>query len=150
MAVSATSKALLGAAGYSTKWHQKRIHRKLDDRDDVMDEALEIIESYDPTVLPLIEKIVGISGSKGATMGGVTFHIGGVGCTSASTITLAVGGTSIALDTPGADTVAVSSAGLTALNALIDAGTTTTGSILAVYLRVDNVLCPPFTFTVVS
>lgn len=150
MAVSALSSALKGASSYATKWHTKRIHRKLDDRDDVLDEALQIIESHDTSALPLISAITGLSGSKAATITAVTFGIGGAGCTSASTITLVVGSSSIALDTPGSNTVAVAAAGITALNTLIDDAGTTVGTLLPIYLRVDGVLCPVVTLLVAS
>ena len=141
MAVSATSKALLGAAGYSTKWHQKRIHRKLDDRDDVLDEALQIIESHDASALPRITGIASLSlASSTNSSTGVSFTIGGAGCTAASTATLVMGATTVAVScgtnvvTPDADAD---------VEAVMDAGST--GTILPVYLTVDGVLCPVLT-----
>lgn len=148
MAVSATAKSLINADSYSTKWHQKRIHRKLDDRDDVLDEALQIIESHDTSALPLISSISGLNGSQAATVSAVSFAVGGAGCTSTSTITLVVGSTSIALDTPGTNTVAVAAAGVTALDTLVDAASV--GDIVPIYLRVDGVLCPVVTLSVIA
>jgi len=148
MAVSATAKSLINADSYSTKWHQKRIHRKLDDRDDVLDEALQIIESHDTSALPLISSISGLNGSKAATVSSVAIAVGGAGCTSASTITLVVGSASIALDPPGTNTVAVAAGGVTALDTLFNSAAV--GDILPIYLRVDGVLCPVVTLSVIA
>ena len=148
MAVSALSTSLKGADSYSTKWHQKRIHRKLDDRDDVLDEGIQILESHDPSVLPLISSITGLNGSKAATVSAVSIAVGGAGCDSDSTITLVVGAASIALDTPGTNTVDVAAAGVTALDTLVNSATA--GDILPIYLRVDGVLCPVVTLSVIA
>lgn len=141
MAVSATAKSLLNADSYSTKWHQKRIHRKLDDRDDVLDEALQIIESHDASALPRITGIANLSlASSSNSSTSVSFTIGGAGCTATSTATLVMGATTVAVScgtnavTPDADAD---------VEAVMDAGST--GTILPVYLTVDGVLCPVLT-----
>ena len=150
MAVSATAKSLINADSYSTKWHQKRIHRKLDDRDDVLDEALQILESHDTSALPLITKVEGLVGSKASTITAVTFTVGGASCDADSTITLTVGGVTIGLDTPGTGTVAVSAAGITALNTFVDDPSTAVDTMVPVYLRVDGVLCPVISLYIMS
>jgi hypothetical protein len=146
MAVSASSTALKSAAGYSNKWHQKRIHRKLDDRDDVLDEALQLIEEHDTSVFPVVTAITGFSTSKGS--GGTSsgaLSVGGAGCTASSTVTLTIGATDVDV-TPGTNTVAVDT------DADVDAvmAAATVGDHLPVYLRVDGVLCPVLTLKVTT
>ena len=141
MAVSATAKSLINADSYSTKWHQKRIHRKLDDRDDVLDEALQILESHDASALPFISSATGIDlASSTNASASVTFVIGGAGCTAASSATLVVGATSVDV-TAGTNEVTVDTDG--DFQAVMNAGSA--GNILPVYLRVDDVLCPALT-----
>jgi hypothetical protein len=149
MAVSATAKSLINSDSYSTKWHQKRIHRKLDDRDDVLDEALQIIEEHDPSAFPHISNVACnvASGSTGyndiSETGGtfiLTFTVGGAGCTAASTITCVVGSQAATLVTPGANTVACTIPDMAdwAVSPAAD-------TLVPVYLRVDGVLCPVMT-----
>jgi hypothetical protein len=154
MAVSATSKALLGAAGYSTKWHQKRIHRKLDDRDDVVDEALQLIEEHDATVFPVIKEIlpsqaIATYSSVGSTTTfTLTFSIGGTGCTATSAVTCVIGGESLAAGkvVPGTNSVVVTiTDGLAGFTA-----TPTALSLVPIYLRIDNVLCPVLCFQAIA
>lgn len=141
MAVSATAKSLINADSYSNKWHQKRIHRKLDDRDDVLDEALQIIESHDASALPRITAIANLSlASTSNSSTGCAFTIGGAGCAAASTATLVIGSTAVDV-TCGTNSVEPD---LDAdVEAVMDAGST--GTILPVYLTVDGVLCPIIT-----
>lgn len=140
MAVSATAKSLINADSYSTKWHQKRIHRKLDDRDDVLDEALQIIESHDAAALPFISSATGIDLASSSNASVPVFAIGGAGCTAASSATLVVGSTSVDV-TAGTNEVTVDTAG--DFQAVMNAGSA--GDILPLYLRVDDVLCPAIT-----
>ena len=152
MAVSATSKALLGAAGYSTKWHQKRIHRKLDDRDDVIDEALEIIEDFDTSVYPYISAIVGLAGreytfnASGAI--GFEVHVAGKGLAATDTVTAVLGGV-----TAGTVTIDVSASKVTlsfaggAAAFTYNGGTSAAGDIVPLYVRVNNVLLPTINIT---
>jgi len=140
MAVSATAKSLINADSYSTKWHQKRIHRKLDDRDDVLDEALQILESHDASALPFISSATGIDLSSSGNSSTPVFAIGGAGCSASSSATLVVGSTSVDV-TAGNNEVTVDTA--TDFRAVMDAGSP--GNILPVYLRVDDVLCPALT-----
>lgn len=145
MAVSATAKSLINASSYSNKWHQKRIHRKLDDRDDVLDEALQILESHDTTALPVISSATGIdSSATGNASTSVTFAIGGAGCTATSSATLVVGATSVDV-TAGTNEVTVDTDG--DFQAVMNAGSA--GDILPVYLRVDDVLCPVITLLLI-
>ena len=142
MAVSATAKSLVNADSYSTKWHQKRIHRKLDDRDDVLDEALQILESHDASALPFITSATGIDLASTGNASGptVAFAIGGAGCTAASSATLVVGSTSVDV-TAGTNEVTVDVDA--DFQAVMNAGSA--GDILPLYLRVDDVLCPVLT-----
>lgn len=146
MAVSATAKSLINADSYSTKWHQKRIHRKLDDRDDVLDEALQILESHDTSALPRITSITGFStstGSGGTSSG--TLTVGGAGCSATSTVTLTIGATAVDV-TAGDNEVTVDT------DADVDAvmAAATAGDFLPVYLVVDGVLCPPMSLLVTT
>lgn len=150
MAVSATSVALQGAANFSTKWNTKRIHRKLDDRDDVLDEALQLLEEHDTSVFPVVTKIAGLDLSIGsAAASAVQFTIGGAGCTATSTVTLTVGAATIAA-TPGTNVVDVDAGplGIVALNAVVSGGAVS--DLVPVYLRIDGVLCPTLTFALLA
>lgn len=147
MAVSATAKSLINADSYSTKWHQKRIHRKLDDRDDVLDEALQIIESHDTAALPYISAFSGATDYDSVSQTGgtalLTIAIAGAGCTAASTVTCIVGTESIGSGSiaPGTNEVQVT------IPDMGDWGTTpAAGDLVPVYLRIDGVLCPVITF----
>lgn len=141
MAVSATAKSLINADSYSTKWHQKRIHRLLDDRDDVLDEALQILESHDASALPRITGITGLSlASSTNASADVTFSIGGSGCEATDTVTLVIGSTTLAV-TVAANSVEITTDG--DITTLLDAGSA--GTILPVYLTVAGVLCPVIT-----
>ena len=154
MAVSATAKSLINADSYSTKWHTKRIHRKLDDRDDVLDEALQIIESHDTGALPFVQTMLpSVAPATWTSVGSsasftLTFAIGGAGCTSASTVTCVIGEETIAGGSvvPTADTVTVTiSAGLDGFSA-----TPTANMVVPIYLRIDGVLCPVIAFTALA
>ena len=150
MAVSATAKSLINADSYSTKWHQKRIHRKLDDRDDVLDEALQILESHDASALPRITSITGFSTSNGS--GGTasaSLAVGGAGCTASSTVSLTIGATTIANISAGTNSVTITT---TTGDAEVDAvmAAASVGDFLPVYLVVDGVLCPPLSLLVTT
>lgn len=151
MAVSATAKSLTNADSYSTKWHTKRIHRKLDDRDDVLDEALQIIESHDTAALPYISGFSGalnynsVSQTSGTAL--LTIAIAGSGCTATSTVTCILGTESIAPASinPGTNSVQVT------MPDMGDWGTTPAdGDLVPVYLRIDGVLCPVITFECIA
>jgi hypothetical protein len=143
MAVSATAKSLINADSYSTKWHQKRIHRKLDDRDDVLDEALQIIESHDASALPRMTGMTGFGLSQASPgSSSATLTVGGAGCTAASTVTLVLGATSIDV-TAGVNEVTVDTDG--DVDTVIAATTAGGKDVVPVYLTVDGVLCPVIT-----
>jgi len=68
------SKSIEAVPTYSTRWHQQRINRRLDDRDNVIKEAMELLENHDATVMPAIS----------AMAMGADFTVGGgalTGCT---------------------------------------------------------------------
>jgi hypothetical protein len=146
MAVTSTPPASIrGATNFSTKWHTKRIHRKLDDRDDVLAEAFQILEEHDTAVFPVISSIVGFSASQAGSTTGGTINVNGAGCDASSTVSLVIGGTSIAV-TAGANVVTVDVDG--DVDAVIAAAAV--GAILPVYLRVDGVLCPTVSLIVTA
>jgi len=150
MAVSATSTALKKAASYATKWHTKRIHRKLDDRDDVLDEAFQLLEEHDTSAFPFIKTIlpsvaIATAYSVGSTTSfDLTFAIGGAGCAASDTATCVIGGESIAAGkiVEGTNQVVVTiTGGLAGFTA-----TPTALSMVPIYLRINNVLCPVLSF----
>jgi hypothetical protein len=151
MAVSATSAALQGASSYSTKWHQKRIHRKLDDRDDVIDEALEIIEDFDTAIYPYIAKITGATNynSVGQTGGeaALTIEIGGKGCTSADTITVVFGTESIAADKINKSVANTLTVTISDMGDWGSGDVPTAGDSVPLYIRINNVLLPVVSVT---
>ena len=149
MAVSATAKSLINSDSYSNKWHQKRIHRKLDDRDDVLDEALQILESHDASALPRIVSITGFATSTGGGSSAAVITVGGAGCTATSTVSLTIGATTIANITAGTNTVtADNTAGEVEVDAVMAAASA--GDFLPVYLVVDSVLCPVMSLLVTA
>ena len=77
----ATSKTLQGATSYDSRWHTQRINRRLDDRDNLVAEALQLVEQWDTTSLPTIVGLSGVDPSVGAGGGstGVTLTVGGAG-----------------------------------------------------------------------
>ena len=152
MAVSAISSALQGAASYSTKWHQKRIHRKLDDRDDVLDEALEIIEDFDVSVYPYIVAIEGFTGGELAASGsgaiGLNVHVAGKPLAATDTITAVLGGVSGTVTYVSATEVSVSFAGgAQAFTYNGGATNAAAGDIVPLYVRVNSVLLPTVNVT---
>lgn len=141
MAVSATAKSLLNASNYSTKWHQKRIHRKLDDRDDVIDEALQIVEEYDTAVYPSIVRVSGWDGTAqsaaSATAITLVVTVSGASITG-TTITSVLGGEAGVVTIGSATQMTIVWAGGLAGFA----ATPAPDDLLALYIRVDNVLLP--------
>jgi len=139
-----TSKAVIAAAASGNRWHQKRIHRRLDDRDAVLDAALESVENWDSAVFPVITKVAGFDPSQASTDDSITVSIGGVDFVAGSTITAVLGSTSLTVvKNVGAQTLA-----LTGVNAVVDAASV--GDQLMLMVRIDNVLCPPVTLTPVK
>ena len=150
MAVSAISKALLNAGSYSTKWHQKRIHRKLDDRDDVLDEALEIIEDFDTAVYPYIVAVEGLVGGELGSSGTgdivIRVHVAGKALAATDTITAVLGGVSGTVTYVSATEVTVTFAGGAAAFTY-NGGTIQAGDIVPLYVRVNSVLLPTINIT---
>jgi len=139
-----TSKAVIAAAASGNRWHQKRIHRRLDDRDAVLDAALETVENWDPAVFPVITKVAGFDPSKASSDDTMTVSIGGADFSAGSSITAVLGTTSLTVTkNVGAQTL-----DLTGVNAVVDAATV--GDQLMLLVRIDNVLCPPVTMTPVK
>jgi hypothetical protein len=141
MAVSATAKSLLNAAGYSNKWHTKRIHRKLDDRDDVIDEALQLLEEKDTSVFTYISSIAGwdATAQSRASATAITLVITTAGPTiAATTITAILGGESGAITIDSATQMTIVFTGGLAGFGVVPA----VDDLLPLYIRVDNVLLP--------
>lgn len=149
MPVSApTSAAVAAVSDVGEKWHRKRVMSKLDDRDSVLEEAIQLVEEFDVAVYPVISNIAPsiAAGSGGyndvSETGGdfdLVFTIGGAGCSASSVVSCVVG--SEAIDsgsiTPGTNTVTVT------VPDMADWTTSpTAGDLVPVYLRIDNVLCP--------
>lgn len=139
-----TSKAVIAAAASGNRWHQKRIHRRLDDRDTVLDAALERVENWDPAVFPVITKVVGFEPSKLSSDDAMTVFISGADFSAGSSITVVLGTTSL----PVTKNVGLQTLDLTGVNAIVDAATV--GDHLMLLVRIDNVLCPPVTMTPVK
>ena len=146
-----SSKAVLAVPTVGDQWHRKRVSRKLDDRDQVLEEAIQLVEEHDVAVYPYIEHIrpagagvatwTAAAGSDDFTL---TFSIGGVGCSASSTVTCVVGTQDIASGSiaPGSVSVVVTfTGGLAAL-----ASSPTARDYVGIYLRIDDVLCPVISF----
>jgi hypothetical protein len=139
-----TSKAVLAVPSVGDKWHLKRLHRRLDNRDEVLEAALQLIEEWDSAVFPVITKVVGFDPSQGSADNSITVSIGGVDFSASSVITAVLGTTSLTVTKDvGAQTLA-----LTGVNAVVDAAAI--GDQLMLMVRIDNVLCPPVTMTPVK
>lgn len=139
-----TSKAVLAVPSVGDKWHLKRLHRRLDNRDEVLEAALQLIEEWDSAVFPVITKVAGFDPSQISTDNSITVFIGGVDFSASSVITAVLGTTSLTVTKDvGAQTLA-----LTGVNAVVDAAAI--GDQLMLMVRIDNVLCPPVTMTPVK
>jgi hypothetical protein len=134
-----TSKAVLGVPSVEDKWHIKRLHRRLDDRDEVIQAALQLLEEWDSAVFPVITKVAGFDSSQGSSGNSITVSIGGADFTADSTVTAVLGTVALTVTkNAGAQTLA-----LTGVNAVVDAAAI--GDQLMLMVRIDNVLCPPVT-----
>lgn len=51
------AKSIEAVSNYSTRYHTQRINRRLDDRDNVLKDALAVLEEKDPAVYPTIYKV---------------------------------------------------------------------------------------------
>ena len=142
-----TSKAVLAVPSVGDKWHLKRLHRRLDNRDEVLEAALQLIEEWDPAVFPAISKIVGFAYNKSASASDVVLSVVGADFTAGSAITVTLGGTEV---TPtrnvGAQTLTLPGA---AVNTITDDAANPIGTQLMLMVRIDNVLLPPVAMTVI-
>jgi|SaaInlStandDraft_3_1057020.scaffolds.fasta_scaffold04064_2 hypothetical protein len=149
MSVSApTSAAVAAVPDVGDKWHRKRVMSKLDDRDSVLEEGIQLVEEWDAAVYPFISNLTPPE-APGATKYNdvaatgsdfdLVFAIGGAGCTASSTVTCTVGSESIGSGsiTPGTNTITVT------VPDMADWTTSPAANdIVSIYLRIDNVLCP--------
>jgi hypothetical protein len=131
-----TSKAVLAVPTVADQWHEKRVNRKLDDRDQVLEEAIQLTEEWDTAVYPTIDLVAGFDPDRSASSA-VTLTIGGSGCATTDTVTVLLGGEEVA-NTPGAGTVSLAGAAVQTALTAIGAGPQ---PLLAV--RINDVLCPP-------
>jgi len=51
------AKSIEAVSNYSNRYHTQRINRRLDDRDNVLKEALAVLEEKDPAVYPTIFRV---------------------------------------------------------------------------------------------
>lgn len=138
-----SSKAVLAVPTVGDQWHRKRVSRKLDDRDQVLEEAIQLVEEYDTAVYPYIVKFSGWDataqsvGSPGTGDIVLVLTFAGTSITGA-TITATLGGESgsVVIDsgTQATITWAGGLAGFTAVP--------TAGDVLMLYVRVNDVLVP--------
>jgi hypothetical protein len=136
-----TSKAVLAVPTVGDQWHQKRVSRKLDDRDQVLEEAIQLVEEYDTAVYPYIVKFSGWDAAAQSVTGTssivLVLTFAGTSITGA-TITATLGGESgsvaIGSGTQATITWAGGLAGFTAVP--------TAGDVLMLYVRVNDVLVP--------
>jgi len=146
MPAAPTSKAVLAVPSVGERWHQKRLHRRLDDRDSVLEAALQTIEEWDPAVYPAISKVAGFAYNKASGASDVVISVVGADFTASSVITVTLGGTAV---TPtknvGAQTLTLPGA---AVNAITDDAANAIGTQLMLMVRIDGVLLPPVAMTV--
>jgi hypothetical protein len=134
-----TSKAVLGVPSVEDKWHIKRLHRRLDNRDEVLEAALQLIEEWGGEVFPVITRVAGFNSTKGSLDDSITVSIGGADFTADSTVTAVLGTADLTVTkNVGAQTLA-----LTGVSDVVEEATL--GDQLMLMVRIDNVLCPPVT-----
>lgn len=134
-----TSKAVLGVPSVSDKWHLKRLHRRLDNRDEVLEAALQLIEEWGGEVFPVITKVAGFDPAQASSDDSITVFIGGADFTAGSTVTAVLG----TVDLTVVKNVGLQTLTLTGVDAVVNAATI--GDQLMLMVRIDNVLCPPVT-----
>jgi hypothetical protein len=136
-----TAKSLLAVPTVGTQWHQKRVHQKLDDRDSVLAEAVQLVEEWDAAVFPYVVKVNGWDAAAQSVAG--TGNIVLVLTCAGPTL---VGATVSALLGGKAGTVVINSATqmtITWTGGLAGFGTVPAADdMLMLYVRVDNVLMP--------
>lgn len=139
-----TSKAVLAVPTVGDQWHQKRVSRKLDDRDQVLEEAIQLVEEWPAATFPYVKSMTLASSiAAGAASGNVVVAGDGTDTATASDISVSVDGADLTIssytDTTG--TIVISDWDQTAYTA---------GDTVVFYVRVDNVLCPPVSLTIVA
>lgn len=139
-----SSKAVLAVPTVGDQWHRKRVSRKLDDRDQVLEEAIQLVEEWPAATYPYVKSMSLATSAGGVQAPGTIVIAGdGVATATASDITVSVNGADLTISsyTDSTGTIAVSDWDQTALSA---------GVTVVFYVRVDNVLCPPVSLTVVA
>jgi hypothetical protein len=140
-----TSKAVQAVPSVAQLWERKRLHRRLDGRDAVLEKALQIIEEWDPAVFPHISRISGYEPSIGGTPANLIATIGGSGCVAGDTVVASLGGQSLTASVTTANVVTITAASvLDAITAI------TAGKSPVLVIRVNNVLCPPLLLPAVT
>ena len=137
-----SSKAVLAVPTVGDQWHRKRVNRKLDDRDQVLEEAIQLVEEWPAATYPYIVSLTGFNGAAAAPVasgsGGV-LAIGGVDFSATSSISVVLGSTTLS------DTATDVSA--QTINFGYDVSSLDAGQ-YALVVRVDNVMCPVVYVTV--
>lgn len=136
-----TSAAVAAVSDVGEKWHRKRVNRKLDDRDSVLEEAIQLVEEYDVAVYPYVVKVAGwdATAQSRASAADVVLVLTCAGpALTGATITALLGGESgtVVIDTATQMTItwAGGLAGFSSVPAVDD--------LLMLYVRVDDVLVP--------
>lgn len=138
-----TSKAVLAVPTVGDQWHQKRVNRKLDDRDQVLEEAIQLVEEWDSSVYPVIDTVSGFDPSIAASSA-VTIGVGGAGCAADDTVVVTLGGETVA-NTPGADSITLAGAAVQTAITAVGAGPQP-----VLLVRINNVMCPPVLLAAVT
>lgn len=134
------AKSIEAVSNYSTRYHTQRINRRLDDRDNVLKDALAVLEEKDHAVYPTVEKVTSIS--SGASAGGdLCVCTGANFSTDASDYAIRVAGVAASVKagpTATAFTVVMPDPAVTG----------TAGDLWLVQVRISDVLCTEFFITV--
>lgn len=146
MPAAPTSKAVLAVPSVGERWHQKRLHRRLDDRDSVLESSIQLVEEWDSAVFPIIARVSGFQPDLSEAASNVVVAIGGSGCVSTDTITATLGGTTVPAGdiTKGTNSITLTGARVKTILTALAAGA---APVLAI--RINNVLCPPVLLPVI-
>lgn len=77
------SKTLKQVSSFASRWRTQRINRRLDDRDHVLAEGVQLLEEWDYASLPVIEAVDGHNEDDTAALE-IVVHIGGSGIGSST------------------------------------------------------------------
>lgn len=145
MPTAPTSKAVLAVPSVGDKWHLKRLHRRLDNRDEVLEAALQLIEEWDPVVFPVINRVNGYQPDLSEAASDLVVRLGGSGCTTTSSVTVSIGGSTVPAGdiTLAANRVTIAGAQVKTILTALGAG-----ALPVLSIRVNNVLCPPVLLSV--